>query len=205
MLDLGRRTTHFTPDEQRTLMTLWSIARSPLIMGGDLTKLDAFTLALLTNEEVIAVDQHSSGGHQLFNRDDLIGWAADAPGAAGLYLALFNARDGAASPDGPTGAPVAVSWRSLASPGRAAFATSGSKRTSAGFPANLRRRFPGTAPASTACRPPALSASYCQACRRVEFGETTDCTDFHGYLLLQKETAEGTERHAISGLRQLGC
>jgi hypothetical protein len=113
VLDLGRRSTRFTPDEQRTVMTLWSIARSPLIMGGDLTRLDAFTLALLTNEEVIAVDQHSSGGHRLFNRDDLIGWAADAPGAAGMYLALFNARDGAASPDGPPGAPVAVQLAEL--------------------------------------------------------------------------------------------
>ena len=49
----------FTPDEQRTMMTLWSIMRSPLIMGGDLPQCDAFTLSLLTNPEVIAVDQHS--------------------------------------------------------------------------------------------------------------------------------------------------
>ena len=92
-LDLGRRTTRFTRDEQRTVMTLWSIARSPLIMGGDLTKLDDFTLALLTNDEVIAVDQHSAGGRQLFNRDNLIGWVADVPGSMDKYVALFNARD----------------------------------------------------------------------------------------------------------------
>ena len=45
VLDLGRRQTRFTPDEQCTLMTLWSIARSPLIHGGDMTKIDDVTLA----------------------------------------------------------------------------------------------------------------------------------------------------------------
>ena len=47
--------THFTKDEQFTLMTLWCIARSPLIMGGNMPKNDDFTLALLTNDEVLAV------------------------------------------------------------------------------------------------------------------------------------------------------
>src|SRR3546814_14611689 len=40
LLALGERRTRFTPDEQRTMMTLWAIARSPLIMGGDLRALD---------------------------------------------------------------------------------------------------------------------------------------------------------------------
>jgi len=43
--------THFTRDEQYTLMTLWSICRSPLIYGGDLPQTDPFTLALITNDE----------------------------------------------------------------------------------------------------------------------------------------------------------
>ncbi len=38
------------------MMTLWSICRSPLIYGGDLPQMDPFTLSLLTNDEVIAVD-----------------------------------------------------------------------------------------------------------------------------------------------------
>ncbi|MDR1011630.1 MAG: glycoside hydrolase family 27 protein, partial [Opitutaceae bacterium] len=41
--------TRFTRDEQILCMTLWCIARSPLILGADMTKLDAFTLSLLTN------------------------------------------------------------------------------------------------------------------------------------------------------------
>ena len=70
MLPLGRlrirgykdpeRRTRFTPAEQRTHLTLWAIFRSPLMMGGDLPTLDAATLELLTNAEVIVVDQDSS-------------------------------------------------------------------------------------------------------------------------------------------------
>jgi hypothetical protein len=92
-LVLGERTTRFTPDEQRTLMTLWSIARSPLMHGGDMTKTDDFTLSLLTNDEVLAVNQRSTNNRPLFRRDDLIAWTADVPGSSDKYLALFNARD----------------------------------------------------------------------------------------------------------------
>ncbi len=91
VLDLGRRNTRFTPDEQYTLMTLWSIARSPLMHGGDMTKMDDFTLSLLTNDEVLAVNQHSSGNRELFHRDGLVAWVADVPDSADKYLAVFNA------------------------------------------------------------------------------------------------------------------
>jgi alpha-galactosidase len=93
VLELGRRSTHFTPDEQRTLMTLWSIARSPLIHGGDMTKTDPATLALLTNDEVIAVDQHSEDNRPLLDRDRLLAWIASVPGSRDRYVALFNTRD----------------------------------------------------------------------------------------------------------------
>jgi hypothetical protein len=74
-------------------MTLWSIARSPLIHGGDMTKTDAFTLSLLTNPEVIAVDQASVNNRPAFDRDGLIAWTADVPGSRERYVALFNTRD----------------------------------------------------------------------------------------------------------------
>ena len=92
-LNLGERATRFTPEEQRTMMSLWSIARSPLMHGGDMTKTDDFTLSLLTNDEVLAVNQQSANNRPLFNRDDLIAWTADVPGSADKYLAVFNARD----------------------------------------------------------------------------------------------------------------
>ena len=93
ILEMGRR-TWFTHDEQVTLMTLWCIARSPLMIGADLAKLDAPTLALLDNDEVLGVNQASAGNRQLFrNADGGIGWIADAPGGRDRYVALFNTRD----------------------------------------------------------------------------------------------------------------
>lgn len=100
MLPLGRlrlrgfkdqpRSTRLTRDEQRTLMTLWAIFRSPLMIGADLPSLDPFTLSLFTNPEVLAVDQHSAGNHQLYARDEQIAWVANAPDGRGKYVALFN-------------------------------------------------------------------------------------------------------------------
>ena len=63
------RDTRLSHDEQRMLMTLWCIFPSPLIVGGDLPAADAWTLSLLTNPEVIAVDQHSSGNRPVINTD----------------------------------------------------------------------------------------------------------------------------------------
>lgn len=92
-LALGERDTKFTPAEQRTLMTLWSIARSPLIMGGDLRHLDVPTLALLTNPEVIAVNQASTDNQPHFVEDGMRVWTARHANGADRYLALFNMTD----------------------------------------------------------------------------------------------------------------
>jgi alpha-galactosidase len=97
VLQMGKNRTHFTRDEQRTLMSLWNIARSPLMIGADLTKLDDFTLSLLTNDEVIAVNQNSVNNRQLFQRDGFYGWIADVPGSTDKYLALFNIRSASAT------------------------------------------------------------------------------------------------------------
>jgi alpha-galactosidase len=95
VLQLGRP-TRFTREEQFTLMSLWSIARSPLMHGGDMTKTDSLTSALLTNDEVLAVNQHSTNNRQLFRtKDGLIAWVADVPGSKDKYLAVFNTRDAA--------------------------------------------------------------------------------------------------------------
>ncbi|AQR73704.1 glycoside hydrolase family 27 protein [Sphingomonas sp. LM7] len=88
LLAMGKRRTRFTPTEQRTMMSLWSIARSPLIMGGDLRALDADTLALLTNDEVLRVNQHGSEARQLFRTGNHVAWTSRDGNAR--YLALFN-------------------------------------------------------------------------------------------------------------------
>ncbi|MFT4112445.1 glycoside hydrolase family 27 protein [Silvibacterium sp.] len=73
------RASRFTPEETRTLLTLWSIARSPLVLGANLTKIDAKTEALLTNDEVIEVDQHSTGNHPAVSTKERALWVADLP------------------------------------------------------------------------------------------------------------------------------
>ncbi|MGO8817735.1 MAG: glycoside hydrolase family 27 protein, partial [Terriglobia bacterium] len=103
MLPLGRigirgevgndRRTRFTPDEQRTHITLWCIARSPLMFGGDLPSNDPTTLALITNEEVLAANQKGTASHQLFSLGDGIAWISTAPDGVSKYLAVFNVGD----------------------------------------------------------------------------------------------------------------
>ncbi|MCA9241233.1 MAG: NPCBM/NEW2 domain-containing protein, partial [Planctomycetales bacterium] len=88
----GDRMSNLTRDEQKTLMTLWSITRSPLMFGGDLPSNDAFTLSLLNNPEVLQVNQRSTGNAQLSRVDDKVVWVADAPNG-GKYLAVFNIND----------------------------------------------------------------------------------------------------------------
>lgn len=91
VIDFGRP-THFTKDEQYTLMSLWSIARSPLIFGGDMTKLDAFTKEMLTNPEMLLANQRSTNNRQVSRANNLIVWTADAVGSDDKYVALFNAQ-----------------------------------------------------------------------------------------------------------------
>jgi alpha-galactosidase len=56
-----KRPTPLTPNEQYTYVTLWSILCAPLIFSGDMTRLDEFTLSLLTNDEVLETNQDPLG------------------------------------------------------------------------------------------------------------------------------------------------
>ena len=98
MLPLGRirlcnteqgEDTKFTEDEQRLLMSLWAIFRSPLMFGGDMTMNDGFTLSLMQNREIIGINQDSRGGHEVYRKGNEIVWAAYGPGDT-VYLAHFN-------------------------------------------------------------------------------------------------------------------
>jgi len=116
MLPLGRiglraergddRSTRFTRDEQRTLITLWSMARSPLMFGGDLPSLDEWTLSLLSDDEVLGANQKAVKSRQLFARGDEIAWTSEAIGSAAKYVALFNTGDEGAHD-------VRVEWKDL--------------------------------------------------------------------------------------------
>jgi alpha-galactosidase len=84
------RASRLTADESKLLMTLWSIARSPLVTGTNLTRMDAATEALYTNPEVIAVDQHSKENRQLSRNGAAVVWTALPESGAGRYVAMFN-------------------------------------------------------------------------------------------------------------------
>lgn len=81
--------TNFTETEQKTMMILWAIARSPLMMGGHMPNNDAYTLSLLTNPEVLYVNQHSFRNRSIQNNSYPI-WIADIPDSNDIYLAVFN-------------------------------------------------------------------------------------------------------------------
>ena len=86
---VGRRWTRFSHDEQRTMMTLWCMFRSPLMVGTYLPSLDEWTLALLTNEDVLEVLRSSHDARQLLRRGSLIVWVAARDDTVS-YLAFFN-------------------------------------------------------------------------------------------------------------------
>src|SRR5262249_33673423 len=120
MLPLGRigiraergndRMTRFTRDEQRTMMNLWSIAQSPLMFGGDLPSNDNWTLSLLTNNEVLAVNQRGERGRPIAEAGPSVLWAAGA-GKNAKYIAVFNVGD-----NGPID--IRVDWRALHLPSK---------------------------------------------------------------------------------------
>ncbi|HEX4310385.1 MAG TPA: glycoside hydrolase family 27 protein [Acidobacteriaceae bacterium] len=99
------RQSRLTRDEVRTMITLWSISRSPLFIGTNLLKMDAFTESVLTNPELIAVDQYSENNHPLIEKGDTIVWMASAPEQTGDYVAIFNLADTLQS--------IKYSWKDL--------------------------------------------------------------------------------------------
>ncbi len=84
------RPTRLTPDEQYTHISLWCLLSAPLLIGCDLTRLDDFTLNLLTNDEVLAVDQDPLGkqADKVYEKDDIQYWIkpmADRSYTVGIF------------------------------------------------------------------------------------------------------------------------
>jgi len=95
------RMTKLTREEQATIMTLWCISRSPLMFAGDLPSSDDWTLQLVTNPEVLAVNQRSSGNREAFRQDGIRVWDAAAGDGRSRYVACFNLGDAPAAIDLP--------------------------------------------------------------------------------------------------------
>jgi alpha-galactosidase len=83
--------TKLTPDEQYTHISLWCLLSAPLLLGADLDKLDEFTLSLITNDEVLAVNQDSLGKQatRVAGEGDLLVYAKDLEDGS-KAVGLFN-------------------------------------------------------------------------------------------------------------------
>jgi alpha-galactosidase len=100
MLPLGRialraergaaRLSRLTLDEQRTMLTLWCVSRSPLMLGCDLPSSPSETLALLTNVDLLDVLKASRNNRELLREDGLVLWAAESTTSDDCFVAVFN-------------------------------------------------------------------------------------------------------------------
>lgn len=89
--------SRFTPDELYTHLTLWSIFQSPLMIGAHMPLMDESLLNMLTNEEVIAVNQQGEHAREVFSRNNQVIWMSNAKGTEDKYVAFFNLGEAAQS------------------------------------------------------------------------------------------------------------
>lgn len=90
MGDMGRD-SGFTKEEQKTMMTLWAVFRSPLFFGGELRLTDNYTLSLVTNPEVINVNQNSEKPLFVYNKGGIAVWQTKIENCTAV--AVFNLSD----------------------------------------------------------------------------------------------------------------
>jgi alpha-galactosidase len=100
-----------TPNEQYTHVSLWCLVAAPLIFSGDITRLDEFTLSLLTNDELIDVDQDPLGkpGRRVAQEESLEVWVRDLEDGS-KAVGLFNRGEGEAK--------VTAKWADLGLKGK---------------------------------------------------------------------------------------
>jgi alpha-galactosidase len=103
--------THLSPNEQYTHISLWCLLDSPLLIGCDMTQLDDFTLGLLTNDEVLGVNQDPLGKQagRVAKNGDLEVWAKDMEDGS-KAVGLFNR--------GKAETKVTASWSDLGLTGK---------------------------------------------------------------------------------------
>ena len=87
------RWSQFTRPELHTLLSLWMISRSPLMLGAELMTLPDSILAMITNREAINVNQNSWNNRQIIRNSKMAAWLADEQETNAKFLALFNLSD----------------------------------------------------------------------------------------------------------------
>ena len=84
------RISNFNKNELHSLLTLWYMAKQPLMFGGHLPETDPLTLQLVTNKEALAVNRNSVNNRQIKFKNAIIIWTADVEKSPDKYLAFFN-------------------------------------------------------------------------------------------------------------------
>ncbi|MCC4211262.1 glycoside hydrolase family 27 protein [Leeuwenhoekiella parthenopeia] len=87
------RFSNFTEDEMLTHISLWSISKSPLMMGGNMPENTPFVKKLLTTPEVIRMNQYGTEQKQLWRKENKAAWMSTDPDSGEKYIALFNLSD----------------------------------------------------------------------------------------------------------------
>ncbi len=82
----------FSVEETRTMITLWCIFRSPLMLGTDLPQLDKENLELITNDEILAMNKNPNRAYQANNssKDDVVTWINECDDENAYYECFFN-------------------------------------------------------------------------------------------------------------------
>ena len=88
-----QRFSNFTADEQKTVISLWCMFRSPLMFGGNLPQCNDETIALLSNKDVLEINQYSKNNREVYSDDTVRVWTAESTLLDAKYLAVFNISD----------------------------------------------------------------------------------------------------------------
>ncbi len=90
--DLTPRYSRFTKAEQQTMMSLWCIFRSPLMVGGEMRDNDELTVSILCNKDILRMQSHGTGARQLIrdtsDKEKIVWKSYDEDGS--IYIAIFN-------------------------------------------------------------------------------------------------------------------
>lgn len=84
---------NLTHDEQRTMMTLWCMFRSPLMLGCELTLLDEWTTSLITNQALLDLLKEDRHGRQIARDDEHAIWVNESDNGGDACVAIFNLKD----------------------------------------------------------------------------------------------------------------
>ncbi len=84
------RQSQLSPAQMRTFITLRALSASPLMIGGDLLSMDNYSYSLLTNKEMLAVNQNGIMGSLIYNKDGIEIWKTPQKKGKGGWIGIFN-------------------------------------------------------------------------------------------------------------------